>query len=98
MERCLACEAEVGGARLPKGRALQWGESVDTSDLMGWVDRRAEPWPGGGLQLGSPIGLTHYVNWYPAVSPGETSNLSGASPPSVGPRKRGSAPRVAIPF
>jgi len=53
-------EPELGGARLPKGRSLCQAESVDTIDLMGWVDRRAEPCPSAGPRLGALLDLTHY--------------------------------------
>ena len=26
---------------------------------MGWVEKRAEPWPSAGPRLGASIGLTH---------------------------------------
>ena len=42
-----------GGARLLKDCSFQKGESVDTIDLIGWVDRRAEPCPSAGPRLGA---------------------------------------------
>ena len=75
---------QFGGARLRKGRKFHQRESVDTIDLMGWVDRCAEPWPSARPRLGPSIGLTHYLNRYPSISPVEMGGLSGVSPHQVG--------------
>jgi len=63
----------LGGARLPKDRAIRAkGSSVSPTERYRYAIRRAEPWSSAGSSAGSRLGaffdLTERVSDYKSVS------------------------------
>lgn len=80
MSGVAAGEPELGGARLPKGLNLLPGKSIGTIYLMGYANKRAEPWSCAVPRLGARLGLTTSSIRTVLISLGGIPDQSGASP------------------
>jgi hypothetical protein len=79
MEKKVARKA-LGGARLPNGLNVLPGKSIGTIYLMGYANKRAEPWSCAVPQLGARLGQTTSSIRTVLISLGDIPDYSGASP------------------